>query len=73
MIFRTRNRAVNLHKWQKICIDFNENNVNLDPNQIVTLERVHNGGNSSNQTYKLLCVLFDEFVSFKGIVSRDGG
>jgi hypothetical protein len=63
MIFRTKNRAVNLN-GKSICIDFNENNVNIDPNQIVTLERVHNGGNSSNQTYKLLGVLFDEFLSF---------
>jgi hypothetical protein len=47
-----------------IYIDFNENNDNVDLSKIVTLERVHNGGNSENQTYKLLGVLFDEFLSF---------
>jgi hypothetical protein len=39
MIFRTRNKTVNLN-GKTIYIDFNENNDNVDQNKIATLERV---------------------------------
>jgi hypothetical protein len=63
MIFRTRNRNVNMQD-RSIFIDFNDNDVNRNPDKIVTLERVHDSGNSDNQTYKLLGILFDEFLTF---------
>jgi hypothetical protein len=63
MIFRTKNRAINMLN-KNIFIDFNDPNSEYDNDKVVNLQRVHNNGNSNNQTYKLLGVLFDEFLSF---------
>jgi sarcosine oxidase/L-pipecolate oxidase len=63
MIFRTKNRAVNMHN-KNICIDFNDHNGTYCPEKNVVLSRVHNNADSDNQTYKLLGVIFDEFLSF---------
>jgi hypothetical protein len=64
MIFRTKNRVVNLQN-KNVYIDFN----NYQPALKVNLSRVHNNGSSENQTYKLLGVLFDEYLSFNQHVS----
>jgi sarcosine oxidase/L-pipecolate oxidase len=68
MIFRTKNRAVNL-RGMNIQIDFNDNDNVFDPDKVVVLQRVHNDGDRDNQTYKLLGVLFDEHLSFNQHVS----
>jgi Reverse transcriptase (RNA-dependent DNA polymerase) len=63
MIFRTKNRIVNLHD-KDVFINFNTPNETVRPDLIIKLTRVHNNGDKDNQTYKLLGVLFDEFLSF---------
>jgi Reverse transcriptase (RNA-dependent DNA polymerase) len=63
MIFRTRNRNVNLN-GKDIFMNFNEPNTVERPELKIKLNRVHNEGDISNQTYKLLGVLFDEYLSF---------
>jgi Reverse transcriptase (RNA-dependent DNA polymerase) len=63
MIFRTKNRNVNLD-GKDIYINFNDVNEIEQPELKIKLQRVHNGGDNDNQTYKLLGVLFDEYLSF---------
>jgi hypothetical protein len=62
MIFRTRNRQINLQNLD-IYIDFNEPTAIVRPELKVKLQRTHNDGDSENQTYKILGVLFDEYAS----------
>jgi hypothetical protein len=63
MIFRTKNRIVNLN-GKEIYMNFNELGAAERPELKVKLIRVHNNGDKCNQTYKMLGVLFDEFLSF---------
>jgi hypothetical protein len=63
MIFRTKNKAINMQN-KSIFIDFNDPNSVHDNDKIICLQRVHNNGDRDNQTYKLLGMLFDEFLSF---------
>jgi Reverse transcriptase (RNA-dependent DNA polymerase) len=63
MIFRTRNRNVNLN-GKDIFMNFNKPNAVERPELKIKLIRVHNDGDISNQTYKLHGVLFDEYLSF---------
>jgi hypothetical protein len=63
IIFRTKNRNINLN-GREIYMNFNSPNSIQKPELKVKLSRVYNDGDKSNQTYKLLCVLFDEYLSF---------
>jgi hypothetical protein len=63
MIFRTKNRNINLN-GKDIFMDFNEPNGIFRPELKVKLMRVHNDADKENQTYKLLGVAFDEYLSF---------
>jgi hypothetical protein len=63
MIFRTKNRAINMQN-RNISIDFNDPNNTYDNDKVIDLQRVHNNEGNDNQTYKLLGVLFDEYLSF---------
>jgi hypothetical protein len=63
MIFRTKNRNINLN-GKDIFMDFNEPNGTLRPELKVKLMRVHNDADKENQTYKLLGVAFDKYLSF---------
>jgi hypothetical protein len=67
MIFRTRGKAINPIDCQLM---FNENEIGLpeDPELIHPIERIHNEGTSRN--FKLLGVLFDEFLSFDDHISH---
>jgi hypothetical protein len=63
MIFHTKNRVVNMQN-KNVYIDFNNDNDIFQPSLQVKLSRVYNNGDVDNQTYKLLGVLFDEYLSF---------
>jgi hypothetical protein len=63
MIFSTKNRNVNLN-GKDIFMDFNEPNTIYRPELKIKLTRVHNDADSENQTYKLLGIAFDEYLSF---------
>jgi Reverse transcriptase (RNA-dependent DNA polymerase) len=63
MIFRTKNRNYNPNDVD-IFINFNEPNVNERPELKISLNRVANDCDPANQTYKILGVLFDEFLNF---------
>jgi Reverse transcriptase (RNA-dependent DNA polymerase) len=63
MIFRTRNRQINLQNLD-IFIDFNEPTAIERPELKVKLQRIFNDGDRENQTYKILGILFDEYLSF---------
>jgi hypothetical protein len=69
MIFRSKNRNINLNGKQ-IYMNFNDLNVPERPELKVQLSRVFNDGNSDNQSYKLLGVLFDEYLSFNQHVTQ---
>ena len=69
MIFHTRGKKVNLN-GNTLFFNANEINAPVDPNLIVTLERIHNGNTSSlDKTFKLLGVLLDENLSFEPHIS----
>jgi hypothetical protein len=63
MIFRSKNRKIDM-QGKNIYIDFNNDNSVFNPEKKVLLNRVHNNADSENQTYKLLGILFDEYLSF---------
>jgi hypothetical protein len=63
MIFRTKNRNVNLN-GKDIFLDFNEPNAIYRPELKIKLIRVHNDADSENQMYKLLGIAFCEYLSF---------
>jgi hypothetical protein len=63
IIFRSKNRNINLN-GNEIYMNFNSPNSIQKPELKVKLSRVFNDGDKSNQTYKLLGVLFDEYLSF---------
>jgi hypothetical protein len=65
MIFRTKNRNINL-QGKNVVFDFNynDNASTYDNDKVIVLQRVHNNGDPDNQTYKLLGVLFDEYLTF---------
>jgi hypothetical protein len=63
MIFRMKNRIVNLN-GKDIYINFNNPGAQERPELKIKLTRVHNNADKANQTYKMLGVLFDEFLSF---------
>jgi hypothetical protein len=63
IIFRTKNRRINLN-GKDIYMNFNLPNNAEKPELKIKLARVYNDGDNSNQTYKLLGVLFDEYLSF---------
>jgi hypothetical protein len=60
MIFRTKNRNYNVNDVN-IFINFNAVE---RPELVIKLNRVANDCDPSNQTYKILGVLFDEYLSF---------
>jgi hypothetical protein len=64
IIFRTKNRNINLN-GKDIYMDFNLPDLPARPELKVKLTRVSNDCDVSNQTYKLLGVMFDEYLSFK--------
>jgi Reverse transcriptase (RNA-dependent DNA polymerase) len=72
MIFRTKNRNVNLQN-KEIVMNFNDVGTLERPELIVKLSRVFNDGDNDNQTYKLLGVIFDEYLSFNQHVSYVNG
>jgi hypothetical protein len=64
MIFRTKNRQINIQNLN-VYIDFNEpNSLVVRPELKVNLQRVYNEGDRENQSYKLLGIIFDEYLSF---------
>jgi Reverse transcriptase (RNA-dependent DNA polymerase) len=63
MIFRTKNRNYNANDVN-ICINFNDPNAVERPELIIKLNRVANDCDPANQTYKILGVLFDEYLNF---------
>jgi Reverse transcriptase (RNA-dependent DNA polymerase) len=63
MIFRTKNRNVNMN-GKSIYLNFNDFGTRELPHLKIALTRVHNESISGNRTYKMLGVLFDEFLSF---------
>jgi hypothetical protein len=63
IIFRSKNRCINLN-GNEIYMNFNTPNSGQKPELKVKLARVYNDGDNANQTYKLLGVLFDEYLSF---------
>jgi hypothetical protein len=67
IIFRTRGKAINPIDCQLM---FNENEIGQpeDPELIHPIERIHNEGTSRN--FKILGVLFDEFLSFDDHISH---
>jgi hypothetical protein len=67
IVFRTRGKPIN----PLDCIlYFNENEIGLpnNPNLIHEIERIHNGGKT--KSFKLLGVLFDEYLSFDDHISH---
>ncbi len=67
MIFRTRGKAINPLDCQLM---FNKNEIGLpeDPELIHPVERIYNDGTTRN--FKLLGVLFDEFLTFDDHISH---
>jgi hypothetical protein len=67
MIFRTRGKIINPLDCQLM---FNENEIGLpeNPELIHPVERIHNDGTTRN--FKLLGVLFDEFLTFDDHISH---
>jgi hypothetical protein len=67
MIFRTRGKVINPLDCQLM---FNENEIGLpeNPELIHPVERIHNDGTTRN--FKLLGVLFDEFLTFDDHISH---
>jgi predicted transcriptional regulator len=63
MIFRTKNCTVNLTR-KDIYINFNDPGAQERPELKINLTRVHNNAEKGNQTYKMLGVIFDEYLSF---------
>jgi Reverse transcriptase (RNA-dependent DNA polymerase) len=63
MIFRTKNRNYNVNDVN-IVINFNDPNAVERPELVIKLNRVANDCDPANQTYKILGVLFDEYLSF---------
>ena len=61
MIFRTHGKRINPDDW-KVVFNMNEFGKDEDQSLISPKERVHNEGETTN--FKLLGVLFDEFLSF---------
>jgi hypothetical protein len=51
-------------------MDFNEPNGIFRPELRINLTRVHNDADKNNQTYKLLGVAFDEYLSFNQHISQ---
>jgi hypothetical protein len=64
MIFRTKNRIVNLN-GKEIYINFNDPNNAERPELKIKISRVHN----NNKTIRVLGVLFDEYLSFNEHIS----
>ena len=62
MIFRTHGKAINP---ADCLLMFNSNEIGkpTDPSLINSIERIHNGGET--KSFKLLGVLFDEYLSFE--------
>jgi hypothetical protein len=69
MIFRAKNRNINLN-GKEIYMDFNEPNGIFRPELRINLTRVHNDADKNNQTYKLLGVAFDEYLSFNQQITQ---
>jgi len=67
IVFRTRGKIINPLDCQ---LFFNENEIGLpnNPDLIYPIERIYNEGNTKN--FKLLGVLFDEFLSFDDHISN---
>jgi hypothetical protein len=61
IVFRTRGKIINP---QDCHLVFNDNKIGQpeDPSRIYDIERIHNDG--STKSFKLLGVLFDEYLSF---------
>jgi hypothetical protein len=63
MIFRTRNRNVNM-QGKEIYLNFNDIGPGELPHLKIKLTRVHCDAAPEHKTYKMLGVIFDEFLSF---------
>jgi hypothetical protein len=63
MIFRTKNRPINLN-GKDIFMNFNDPNNDEKPELKLSLSRVYNEGDKDNKTIRVLGVLFDEYLSF---------
>jgi hypothetical protein len=63
MIFRTKNRIINLN-GKEIFMNFNEPNTEERPELKLNISRVYNEGDKDDRTIRVLGVLFDEYLSF---------
>jgi Reverse transcriptase (RNA-dependent DNA polymerase) len=63
MIFRTKNRVVNM-QGKDIYLNFNDIGTRELPHLKFKLARVFNEAPPGQQTYKMLGVIFDEFLTF---------
>jgi Reverse transcriptase (RNA-dependent DNA polymerase) len=63
MIFRTKNRKVDL-QGKDVFLNFNDIGTRELPHLKISLTRVHCDATPDNRTYKMLGVIFDEFLSF---------
>ncbi len=61
IVFRTRGKIINPLDCN-LVLNNNEIGVQNDPELIYPIERIYNDGETKN--FKLLCVLFDEYLSF---------
>ncbi len=66
IVFRTHGKKINVNEC---VLTFNNNEPGQpeDPNLISNIDRIHNEGNEKN--FKLLGVLFDEYLSFSDHIS----
>jgi hypothetical protein len=67
IIFRTRGKLINPHDCRLV---FNNNEIGKpdDPSMIYEIERIHNDGQT--KSFKLLGVLFDEYLSFDAHITH---
>jgi Reverse transcriptase (RNA-dependent DNA polymerase) len=63
MIFRSKNRKLDM-QGKDIFLNFNDVGARELPHLKFKLTRVHNDAPKGNQTYKMLGVIFDEFLTF---------
>jgi hypothetical protein len=66
IVFRTRGKKIDPAECRLVYND-NEIGVDEDPNQIYPISRIYNDG--EEKSFKLLVVLFDEYLSFDDHVS----
>jgi hypothetical protein len=67
IVFRTHGKKININEC-KLFLNSNEPGLPADPALISEIERIHNDG--QEKSFKLLGVLFDEYLSFDAHISH---